>query len=81
MTSCRIWRKVCDVTIRATTVRPLGRTFLDPSGSGETIELLRSMTSAIRQEFRYKRRSEKGIQSPGETLQVPAKAAAGISPC
>jgi transglutaminase-like putative cysteine protease len=27
------------------------------------------MTSAIKRNFRYKRRSEKGIQSPGETLQ------------
>jgi len=43
--------------------------FLDPSGSGGTIDLLRSMTSAIRQDFRYQRRSEKGIQSPGETVQ------------
>ncbi len=42
--------------------------FLDPSGSTGTIELLRSMTSAIKQDFRYQRRSEKGIQSPGETL-------------
>ena len=43
--------------------------FLDPSGSIGTIELLRSMTSAIKRDFRYQRRSEKGIQSPGETLQ------------
>ncbi len=43
--------------------------FLDPSGSTRTMELLRSMTSAIRKEFRYQRRSEKGIQSPRETLQ------------
>jgi transglutaminase-like putative cysteine protease len=43
--------------------------FLDPSGSTGTIELLRSMTSAIKRDFRYQRRSEKGIQSPGETLQ------------
>ena len=43
--------------------------FLDPSGTTGTIELLRSMTSAIKQDFRYKRRSEKGIQSPGETLE------------
>ena len=43
--------------------------FLDPSGSTGTIELLRSMTSAVRRDFRYQRRSEKGIQSPGETLQ------------
>jgi transglutaminase-like putative cysteine protease len=43
--------------------------FLNPSGRIGTIELLRSMTSAIKQDFRYKRRSEKGIQSPDETLQ------------
>ncbi len=43
--------------------------FLNSSGRIGTIELLRSMTSAIKQDFRYKRRSEKGIQSPGETLE------------
>ena len=43
--------------------------FLNASGSTGTIELLRSMTSAVRRDFRYQRRSEKGIQSPGETLQ------------
>lgn len=43
--------------------------FLDSSGRTGTIELLRSMTCAIKRDFRYKRRSEKGIQSPGETLQ------------
>lgn len=43
--------------------------FLDSLGSTGTIELLRSMTSAIKQDFRYQRRSEKGIQSPGETLE------------
>ncbi len=43
--------------------------FLDSSGGIGTIELLRSMTSAIKRDFRYQRRSEKGIQSPGETLQ------------
>jgi len=26
------------------------------------------MTSAVKRDFRYQRRSEKGIQSPGETL-------------
>lgn len=43
--------------------------FLHPSGTTGTMELLRSMTSAIREDFRYQRRSEKGIQSPGETLR------------
>ena len=43
--------------------------FLDPSGHTDTIGLLRSITSAVKQHFRYQRRSEKGIQSPAETLQ------------
>jgi transglutaminase-like putative cysteine protease len=43
--------------------------FLNPSGTTGTIHLLRSMSSAIREDFRYKRRSEKGIQNPLETLQ------------
>lgn len=43
--------------------------FPDPSGTTGTIELLRSMTSAIKHGFHYQRRSEKGIQSPDETVQ------------
>jgi len=46
------------------------RQFLNSSGSTGTISLLRSMTLAIRQDFRYQRRIEKGIQSPGETLRL-----------
>jgi transglutaminase-like putative cysteine protease len=42
--------------------------FLDPSGVTETMRLLRSMTIGIRQDFRYTRRTEKGVQSPSETL-------------
>jgi transglutaminase-like putative cysteine protease len=42
--------------------------FLDASGVTGTMSLLRRMTCAIRQDFRYTRRTEKGIQSPGETL-------------
>jgi transglutaminase-like putative cysteine protease len=42
--------------------------FRDPSGNTGTISLLRSITSAIKQDFHYKRRSEKGIQSPSDTL-------------
>jgi transglutaminase-like putative cysteine protease len=45
------------------------RRFLDPSGTTETMSLLRSITLAIKDEFVYTRRSEKGIQSPDETLQ------------
>ena len=43
--------------------------FLDPSGVTGTMGLLRSMTLAIRRDFRYTRRPEKGVQSPGQTLQ------------
>jgi transglutaminase-like putative cysteine protease len=42
--------------------------FLDPSGTTATMSLLRSMTLGIRSDFLYKRRSEKGVQSPTETL-------------
>ena len=45
------------------------RQFVAPSGTIETMSLLRSITLAIRDEFVYTRRSEKGIQSPQETLQ------------
>ena len=44
--------------------------FLDPSGRTDTIGLLRSLTFAIREHFRYQRRSAKGIQSPAETLAL-----------
>jgi len=43
--------------------------FLDPVGTIETMSLLRAITTAIKDEFVYTRRSEKGIQSPHETLQ------------
>jgi transglutaminase-like putative cysteine protease len=43
--------------------------FPDPSGTTETMTLLRSISSAIKKDFRYKRRTEKGVQSPQETLQ------------
>jgi len=42
--------------------------FLDPSGSTETMSILRSMTRGIRQDFNYRRRTEKGVQSPSETI-------------
>jgi transglutaminase-like putative cysteine protease len=44
--------------------------FLDPSGSTGTMNLLRSMTLAIRGDFVYTRRSEKGVQNPTETLRI-----------
>lgn len=43
--------------------------FLDPSGTTGTMTLLRRMTVAIKQDFVYTRRSEKGVQNPTETLR------------
>jgi transglutaminase-like putative cysteine protease len=43
--------------------------FLNPSGTVGTMSLLRSMTLAIRQDFQYTRRTEKGVQSPSETIE------------
>jgi transglutaminase-like putative cysteine protease len=45
------------------------RQFLNPSGSTGTMNLLRDMTLAIKQDFVYTRRSEKGVQNPTETLR------------
>jgi transglutaminase-like putative cysteine protease len=45
------------------------RQFLDPSGVTGTMSLLRSITQGIRRDFRYVRRSEKGVQTPNETLE------------
>jgi transglutaminase-like putative cysteine protease len=42
--------------------------FLDPSGISGTLNLLRSLTLGIKSDFVYTRRSEKGVQSPSETL-------------
>jgi transglutaminase-like putative cysteine protease len=49
-------------------VRRWALQFLDPSGTTATMNLLRSMTLGIRNDFLYTRRSEKGVQSPSETL-------------
>jgi transglutaminase-like putative cysteine protease len=43
--------------------------FLTASGSTTTLDLLHSMTRGIKEEFKYLKRSEKGVQSPGETLR------------
>ncbi len=43
--------------------------FLHPSGTTGTISLLRSITVGIKKDFLYTRRSQKGVQSPSETLQ------------
>ena len=43
--------------------------FLDSSGKTGTMNLLRSITLGIKKDFLYTRRSEKGVQSPNETLE------------
>jgi transglutaminase-like putative cysteine protease len=49
---------------------PWTERFLTSSGSTTTLSLLHSMTRVIKDEFVYLRRSEKGVQSPGETLRL-----------
>jgi transglutaminase-like putative cysteine protease len=44
--------------------------FLDPSGRIDTLCLLRDITLGIQRDFRYVRRSKKGVQTPDETLQT-----------
>ncbi len=46
------------------------RQFLNPSGTTGTTDLLRRMTLAIKQDFAYTRRAQKGVQNPAETLQT-----------
>ncbi len=43
--------------------------FLGASGTTPTMELLRSITLGVKRDFVYVRRSEKGVQSPSDTLQ------------
>jgi len=50
-------------------VREWACQFLDYANTTETMKLLRSMTRGIKEQFNYMRRSQKGVQSPGETLE------------
>jgi transglutaminase-like putative cysteine protease len=43
--------------------------FLEPAATSGTMSILRSMTRAIRDQFTYTRRPEKGVQTPEETLR------------
>lgn len=43
--------------------------FLDPAEISDTMKILRAMTLGIRETFEYTQRSEKGVQSPEETLE------------
>ena len=45
------------------------RGFLNHSGRTDTLEMLIAMTQAIKSDFTYKSRSEKGTQTPLETLE------------
>ena len=44
------------------------RRFVDPAGQTDTLAMLSDMTAAIRREFTYVARAEKGTQTPIETL-------------
>jgi transglutaminase-like putative cysteine protease len=44
--------------------------FLPPSGAIGTLDLLHAITRGIQERFVYVRRSEKGVQSPDETLRL-----------
>ena len=44
--------------------------FLDPADTTATMKMLRAMTCGIRKEFTYARRTEKGVQTPEETLRM-----------
>jgi transglutaminase-like putative cysteine protease len=44
--------------------------FLDPSDTTGTMKMLCAMTRGIREQFNYTRRSEKGVQTPEQTLQM-----------
>lgn len=44
--------------------------FINPAGNSGTMDLLGSLSIGIRQEIRYMRRPEKGVQSPEETLRA-----------
>jgi transglutaminase-like putative cysteine protease len=50
-------------------VRRWAEGFLVSSGSTDTMSLLRSMTVGISEQFAYRRRIERGVQTPSDTLQ------------
>lgn len=51
-------------------VRHWVRRFLKPSGTTGTMDLLQRITLAIKQDFAYTRRTQKGVQNPTETLET-----------
>ena len=54
---------------RSTAVDVWIRQFLNPGQPVDTMELLQRVTTGIKDQFTYERRTEKGVRSPGETLR------------
>lgn len=50
-------------------VQQWAQRFVVSSGSMDTMSLLRSMTVGINEQFGYRRRVERGVQTPSDTLQ------------
>lgn len=44
--------------------------FLESAKTSETMQILRAMTLGIREQFKYTQRSERGVQTPEETLDL-----------
>ncbi|TNC15043.1 transglutaminase family protein [Methylobacterium terricola] len=54
----------------ARAVEAWARSFLDPDGTADTRALLAAMNAALRRDFTYAARIEKGVQEPAETLRL-----------
>ena len=52
----------------ATSVSEWALQFLESAETSDTMQILRAMTLGIREQFKYTQRSEKGVQTPEETL-------------
>lgn len=61
--SCALARCYPDETVSKWALQ-----FLRPAETSDTMAILRHMTRGIREEFRYTRRVEKGVQTPEHTL-------------
>ncbi|MFH6782850.1 MULTISPECIES: transglutaminase family protein [Methylobacterium] len=63
-------RKADARTAEARAVEAWARSFLDPDGTADTRTLLAAMTAAVRRDFIYAARIERGVQEPAETLRL-----------
>ena len=68
-TICRtsLWR--CSGNAPAADIDRWAASFLASCGSIDTLALLRAMTVGMREQLAYARRTERGVQTPSETLQ------------